>query len=244
MTGGHYISYACNPNGHWYCYNDSSCREVLTDDTCPRMHQQYDNNLESNNNDNKHANNHLTFAGQNRSINSPTTTPLMKRKNPPKSDTDSVSSLSQESADVGNISEVPNDDARISVSTGNATDSVDASTDASETRNLVDSNSSDGSPVPMRMDSGRSSMVNRALLLDDRVCFDPDTSVDTFRCAYSDVKTPKIDTSSAYILFYERSGLNYKPYLPEVICANGQVVPEVELEENESELRKQMCVLQ
>lgn len=31
MNGGHYISYACNPNGHWYCYNDSSCREVLTE---------------------------------------------------------------------------------------------------------------------------------------------------------------------------------------------------------------------
>lgn len=31
LNGGHYISYACNPNGHWYCYNDSSCREVLTE---------------------------------------------------------------------------------------------------------------------------------------------------------------------------------------------------------------------
>lgn len=31
LNGGHYISYACNPNGNWYCYNDSSCREVATE---------------------------------------------------------------------------------------------------------------------------------------------------------------------------------------------------------------------
>ncbi|XP_026279470.1 ubiquitin carboxyl-terminal hydrolase 32 isoform X3 [Frankliniella occidentalis] len=30
LGGGHYVSYACNPNGKWYCYNDSSCREVTT----------------------------------------------------------------------------------------------------------------------------------------------------------------------------------------------------------------------
>jgi len=28
LGGGHYISYASNPNKKWYCYNDSSCREV------------------------------------------------------------------------------------------------------------------------------------------------------------------------------------------------------------------------
>ncbi|XP_046979817.1 ubiquitin carboxyl-terminal hydrolase 32 [Schistocerca americana] len=28
LGGGHYVSYACNPNGRWYCYNDSSCKEV------------------------------------------------------------------------------------------------------------------------------------------------------------------------------------------------------------------------
>lgn len=28
LNGGHYISYASNPNGSWYCYNDSSCREI------------------------------------------------------------------------------------------------------------------------------------------------------------------------------------------------------------------------
>uniref|UniRef100_A0A182JE81 ubiquitinyl hydrolase 1 n=1 Tax=Anopheles atroparvus TaxID=41427 RepID=A0A182JE81_ANOAO len=30
LNGGHYISYAANPNGSWYCYNDSSCREIPT----------------------------------------------------------------------------------------------------------------------------------------------------------------------------------------------------------------------
>lgn len=28
LNGGHYISYASNPNNAWYCYNDSSCREI------------------------------------------------------------------------------------------------------------------------------------------------------------------------------------------------------------------------
>lgn len=70
------------------------------------------------------------------------------------------------------------------------------------------------------------------------------TSLNSFRCAYSDVRIPKIDTSTAYMLFYERSGLDYKPYLPKVV-SNGQTnVPEVELEENESELRKQLCSVQ
>ncbi|XP_055612922.1 ubiquitin carboxyl-terminal hydrolase 32 [Uranotaenia lowii] len=30
LNGGHYVSYAANPNGSWYCYNDSSCREIPT----------------------------------------------------------------------------------------------------------------------------------------------------------------------------------------------------------------------
>ena len=28
MNGGHYTTFARNPNGKWYCYNDSSCKEV------------------------------------------------------------------------------------------------------------------------------------------------------------------------------------------------------------------------
>lgn len=67
-----------------------------------------------------------------------------------------------------------------------------------------------------------------------------------FKCPYGDVKVPKIDTSAAYILFYERSGLDYQPYLPKVKVSDGkQQVPTVdELDESENELRKQLCSLQ
>uniref|UniRef100_A0A1B6CHY2 ubiquitinyl hydrolase 1 n=1 Tax=Clastoptera arizonana TaxID=38151 RepID=A0A1B6CHY2_9HEMI len=33
LSGGHYVSYACSPSGKWYCFNDSSCREVTDMDT-------------------------------------------------------------------------------------------------------------------------------------------------------------------------------------------------------------------
>lgn len=67
-----------------------------------------------------------------------------------------------------------------------------------------------------------------------------------FKCPYGDVKVPKIDTSTAYILFYERSGLDYQPYLPKVHDSDGrQQVPTVDdLDDSESELRKQLCSLQ
>ncbi|XP_068124825.1 ubiquitin carboxyl-terminal hydrolase 32 isoform X2 [Hyperolius riggenbachi] len=32
MGGGHYVTYAKNPNGKWYCYNDSSCKELHPDE--------------------------------------------------------------------------------------------------------------------------------------------------------------------------------------------------------------------
>ncbi|KAK7088273.1 hypothetical protein V1264_022209 [Littorina saxatilis] len=31
LGGGHYVAYAKNPNANWYCYNDSSCKEVQED---------------------------------------------------------------------------------------------------------------------------------------------------------------------------------------------------------------------
>lgn len=31
LGGGHYICFACNPNNRWYCYNDSSCKELELD---------------------------------------------------------------------------------------------------------------------------------------------------------------------------------------------------------------------
>lgn len=80
----------------------------------------------------------------------------------------------------------------------------------------------------------------RKLSVGKTAVYDSDTSLDTIKCAYSDVKIPKIDTSSAYMLFYERSGLDYKPYLPDVV-PNGQVIQEIDMDESESELRKQLC---
>ncbi|XP_056612706.1 ubiquitin carboxyl-terminal hydrolase 32 isoform X1 [Triplophysa dalaica] len=35
MGGGHYVTYAKNPNEKWYCYNDSSCKEVHSDEIEP-----------------------------------------------------------------------------------------------------------------------------------------------------------------------------------------------------------------
>ncbi|XP_066519840.1 ubiquitin carboxyl-terminal hydrolase 32 isoform X1 [Hoplias malabaricus] len=32
MGGGHYVTYAKNPNEKWYCYNDSSCKEVHSEE--------------------------------------------------------------------------------------------------------------------------------------------------------------------------------------------------------------------
>lgn len=60
------------------------------------------------------------------------------------------------------------------------------------------------------------------------------------------MKVPKIDTSTAYILFYERSGLEYQPYLPKVqVSDERQQVPTVDdLDDSENELRKQLCSLQ
>lgn len=57
--------------------------------------------------------------------------------------------------------------------------------------------------------------------------------------ASASVLAPRMDTSSAYMLFYERSGLDYAPYLPDV--PPGQLPLEEELEDGESELRKQLC---
>ncbi|KRT78924.1 Peptidase, partial [Oryctes borbonicus] len=244
LNGGHYISYACNPNGHWYCYNDSSCREVLTEDSAPILQPPPQ---ENNNNDSRQTNNYNSPI-INRIVNSPAHTPLMRRKHPR---SDSSSTLSQMSSDTGSSTVCNTSDAsmpniascktRCSNTSLNATndlsnlnDGTDTSTDTSETHNLVNSNRN--SPMPTIKHT-------RKLSGGKAVIYDSDTSLDTIKCAYSDVKTPKIDTSSAYMLFYERSGLDYRPYLPDVI-ANGQVIQEIDMDESESELRKQLCTIQ
>lgn len=235
LNGGHYISYACNPNGHWYCYNDSSCREVLTEESTS-LNQPL--SQENNNNDSRQTNNY-------RLINSPAQTPLMRRTHPR---SDSSSTLSQVSSDTGsstvynisdasipNISKIRHSNTSLNNDLSHTNDaSTDPSIDISETHNLV--NSARTSPMPIAKHAGKLSVGKTAI-------YDSDTSLDTIKCAYSDVKTPKIDTSSAYMLFYERSGLDYGPYLPDVV-ANGQVIQEVDMDESESELRKQLCVIQ
>ncbi|KAJ8982581.1 hypothetical protein NQ317_005052 [Molorchus minor] len=144
LNGGHYISYACNPNGHWYCYNDSSCREVITDP------------------------------------------------------------------------------------------------DGNKTRRLIRWTA----PYRRWISADRRETIRRGAaekLLKDSP-YGSRRSLNSYKCPSGDVKTPKIDTSAAYILFYERSGLDYKPYLPKVIPNGiGKQVPIEDLDENESELRKQLC---
>lgn len=55
---------------------------------------------------------------------------------------------------------------------------------------------------------------------------------------------PRIDTSSAYILFYERKGLDYKPYLPKIAPGEDlQPLPALDDDECENDLRKQLCTL-
>ncbi|CAG9854986.1 unnamed protein product [Phyllotreta striolata] len=184
LNGGHYISYACNPNGHWYCYNDSSCREVLTD---PEIN----------------ANKSLLSLGSRTSLG----TPLSKRKNARK--------LSAGSAASEDSEKKPESIEGLDVdSRSNSACSVDKLAGPDE-------------KPPKEKESplgGRRSLGN-------------------YDCPYRDVKVPKIDTSTAYILFYERSGLDYQPYLPKVM-PNGKQVPIEDPDESDSDLRNKVCAIQ
>lgn len=55
LNGGHYISYACNPNGNWYCYNDSSCREVATENIDCATQAESNNNFTPRHNHNNRS---------------------------------------------------------------------------------------------------------------------------------------------------------------------------------------------
>lgn len=197
LNGGHYVSYGCNPNGHWYCYNDSSCREVPVE--CPTSSTEtLHSETATNNNSNEYK-----YGGNKYQLKiskSANTTPVIRRKN---------YDVTSKSTDVESISLNG-----INVNKVDSTNGFNLDESESDSKSLATES-----------------------------CNDSKSSLNTFKCTYSDVKIPKIDTSNAYILFYERSGLNYKPYLPDVVI-NGQIVPEVELEENESELRKQLCSVQ
>lgn len=195
LNGGHYISYACNPNGNWYCYNDSSCREVPIENP--------------------------VIEETNQSANC---TPLRRRKNPntpPKTNNNNNNS----SDDISNNKYISN---KSYLHSG-----VNTCTDNNK-------KTPQNSPLLRRRSSNKDITQNETNSVD---LYDSQCSLNNFKCSYSNMKIPKMDTSSAYILFYERSGLDYKPYLPE-ITNNSLIVPqEVELDENESELRKQ-CTIQ
>lgn len=53
---------------------------------------------------------------------------------------------------------------------------------------------------------------------------------------------PSIDPSSAYMLFYERTGLDYEPYLPDV-SSRKPVISETELADGEDSDFKKMCTI-
>lgn len=61
-------------------------------------------------------------------------------------------------------------------------------------------------------------------------------------CREISQQQPSIDPSSAYLLFYERQGLNYTPYLPHISDRSMQINNTLELDDSDSDLKK-MCVL-
>lgn len=202
LNGGHYISYACNPNGNWYCYNDSSCREVPTEPTTDIP----TNSTENNNN--------------------------LKSKNLDKSDENLVLKSNNLDGKCDNC---------VDSKTNDVCDDV-TKCKSSKFKSLISNDSylhRSGNETPTSQ-SPTPSLKSLGSKSDGGISKE---SSNSFRCSYSNAKIPKIDTSSAYILFYERSGLDYQPYLPDIVY-NNQSLPEVELDENESELRKQLCNLQ
>ncbi|XP_066148846.1 ubiquitin carboxyl-terminal hydrolase 32 isoform X1 [Euwallacea fornicatus] len=194
LNGGHYISYACNPNGNWYCYNDSSCREVIAEQDPMQTV-----------NENRPASRKGSSSG---------CTPLGRRKCPPGSQQQRKGSTG--STDSDRTAPLATMDASLA-SLNSALDSGNASDTGERTK-------TSNSPCPSRLSaSGSTSSVNS----------------NGFRCPYNDAKIPRIDTSSAYILFYERSGLDYQPYLPKVaptLIENGNASLH-ELDEDENELQ-------
>ncbi|CAG9815061.1 unnamed protein product [Phaedon cochleariae] len=226
LNGGHYISYACNPNGHWYCYNDSSCREVLSDpdstttqsgptpakstlslDRSAQSTQSLDRSAQSIQSLDRSAQSTVSLDSRG----SGGSTPLGRRKN------------------VGRKS-----------SSGSSTEREEREGNERETRSRESSRSNSVCSVDKLGIATEG--INEKLLKDSP--HSSRRSLNDFKCPYGDVKVPKIDTSSAYILFYERSGLDYQPYSPRVVPNGRQQVPMEDLEESESELRKQLCSIQ
>nr|CAI5835190.1 unnamed protein product [Callosobruchus analis] len=215
LNGGHYISYACNPNGHWYCYNDSSCREVITADNQDQPLPQY----------------------YSRAISAGGCTPLSRRKNATgqQQPARKLSSGSACSVDESTVRERVGSEA----SDGSVTRDISATNSCSSRSGSVGSVDKVGNVADGLVCDNRSSSSEK-LLRDSP--YSSRKSVNSFRCSYENARVPKIDTSTAYILFYERSGLDYQPYMPKVV-PNAKQVPVEDIEDSE-ELRKQLCSIQ
>lgn len=75
-------------------------------------------------------------------------------------------------------------------------------------------------------------------------CYNDSSCREVTTASHEELLRPKIDTSSAYILFYERKGLDYAPYLPEVSPGDElQLANNLDDDECENDLRKQLCSL-
>jgi len=56
------------------------------------------------------------------------------------------------------------------------------------------------------------------------------------------VQEDQIETSTAYMLFYEREGLDYEAYLPRIDPKALPVVTDDEMEAEENDLKKLCCM--
>ncbi|XP_049824907.1 ubiquitin carboxyl-terminal hydrolase 32 isoform X2 [Aethina tumida] len=213
LNGGHYISYACNPNGNWYCYNDSSCREVLTD--AP------DSGLGSRSS---------PYSG---------CTPLSRRKNIQRKH-------STASSGNGTIETCSSPSfGRKETSTPNATRKNSLQSVKTPVLQRRDSNHKRESSSGIESNATSTENVSNVGDSEEKLMREsPYSSTRSlFKCPYAETRIPKIDTSTAYILFYERSGLDSRPYLPKIDPNAAQNVQVPDLEEDEA-LRKQQCSIQ
>lgn len=217
LNGGHYISYACNPNGNWYCYNDSSCREVLTD--AP------DSGLGSG-----LGSRSSPYSG---------CTPLSRRKNIQRKH-------STASSGNGTIETCSSPSfGRKETSTPNATRKNSLQSVKTPVLQRRDSNHKRESSSGIESNATSTENVSNVGDSEEKLMREsPYSSTRSlFKCPYAETRIPKIDTSTAYILFYERSGLDSRPYLPKIDPNAAQNVQVPDLEEDEA-LRKQQCSIQ
>ncbi|CAH0549675.1 unnamed protein product [Brassicogethes aeneus] len=246
MSGGHYISYACNPNGNWYCYNDSSCREVLPDAAAAASQPSGESNASTS-----------SGASSRCSPHSGGCTPLARRKNMQRRRSSSGGS-SNGTADTstpltarkGSLSNTPELDRRKMTSSpvlkrdGTPTFGRKDSMQRRESSSGIESDivgSTENMSGSHSDVSGAEETSSRKSASRDSSPYSSTRSLFRSRCPYNETKVPKIDTSAAYILFYERSGLDYKPYLPKVTPNADRTAPIAESDDSDV---KQQCSVQ